>query len=438
MIRYRALGAVLYLLLAVATPARALEIQRVVSPGGIEAWLVEDHKIPVIAVEFSFAGGAGVDPAGKQGLAGLTAGLLDEGAGDLDSQAFAKALQDDAIDVSFSASPDTFDCGLKTLSEHQDAAFDLMALALTKPRFDADAIERVRDATLGEIKSELADPTKVARHAFYARVFPDHPYGRDGLGTLESVPGLTVDDLRGTVARMLTRDHLLVAVTGDITPERLGAALDRLFGGLPAEGAPVLVPEAVPAHAGETEVVARPIGQSIFLMGQQGLKRADPDWFPAYVMNYVLGGGGFSSRLTEEVREKRGLSYGVYSYLYPFDHAALIIGGGATVNAKAGETLALMKQEWARMAAGGLTEKELADAKTYLTGSFPLQFTSAAAIARTVLQVRHENLGIDYLKRRDALIEAVTLDDVARVAKRLLDPATLTTVVVGQPVGIGG
>ena len=425
------------LFLVAALPARALEVQRVVSPGGLEAWLVEDHKVPVVAVEFLFRGGSSVDPAGKPGLANLTAGLLDEGAGDLDSQAFAQRLQDDAITVSFSVTPDSFNGSLKTLTEHQDAAIELMALALTRPRFDAEAIERVRNAVIGEIRTQQADPSKVARRAFYARLFPDHPYGRDDQGTLESLPGLGADDLRGFVAHHLTRDRLLVAVTGDIAPGQLGEVLDRLFGSLPADGAAVEVPETTPAHAGETQVVARPIGQTIILMGQQGLKRADPDWFPAYVMNYVLGGGGFSSRLTEEVREKRGLSYGVYSYLYPYDHAALVIGGGATVNAKAGQALALMKQEWARMAAGGITAKELADAKTYLTGSFPLQFTSAAAIARTVLEVQREKLGLDYLQRRDSLIEAVTLDDVARVAKRLLDPAKLTTVVVGQPQGIG-
>ena len=419
-----------------AAPARALEIQRVISPGGVEAWLVEDHKVPVIAVEFSFTGGAAIDPAGKEGLANLTADLLDEGAGDLESQAYAKRLQDDAISVTFQTGSDEFRCGIKTLSEHQDAAWELMALALTRPRFDGEAVERVRAAVISDIRQSEADPTKVARNAFYARIFPGHPYGRDDSGSVDSVSRLTADDLRGYVAGSFRRDRLLVAVTGDITPDKLAPALDRLFGALPAAGPLTPVAETAPQHLGETLVVRRPMTQSILMLGEPGLKRADPDWFPAYVMNYVLGGGGFSSRLTEEVREKRGLTYGVYSYLYPYDHAALIVAGGSTKNAKAGEALALIKAEWARMAEGGITETELANAKTYLTGSFPLQLSSSTAIARLVLQVRHDALGIDYLNRRSGLINAVTLDDVKRVARRLLDPARFAVVVIGQPEGV--
>ncbi len=416
--------------------AEALEIQRVVSPGGIEAWLVEDHKVPVIAVEFSFAGGASADPADKSGLANLTSDLLDEGAGDLDSQAYAKRLQDDASSVLFQVGPDTLYGGLRTLSEHQDSAWELMALALARPRFDADAVERVRAAVISEIRQSDSDPSKVARKAFYAQIFAGHPYSRDELGSVDSVSRLTADDLRGYVAANFCRDRLLVSVTGDIAPSALAPALDRLFGALPTSCPPLVVAETEPQHSGETLVMRRPMTQSILLLGEPGVKRADPDWFPAYVMNYVLGGGGFSSRLTEEVREKRGLTYGVYSYLYPYDRAALIIVNGSTKNAKAGEALALIKSEWARMAAGGITEKELADAKTYLTGSFPLQFSSSSATARLVLQVRRDNLGIDYLNRRNGLIEAVTLADVARVAKRLLDPAKFTTLVLGQPEGV--
>ncbi|MEI8396902.1 MAG: pitrilysin family protein [Rhodospirillaceae bacterium] len=430
--RFQAVAALALIVGLFSVPAGAFEIQRVVSPGGIEAWLVEDHKIPVIAVDYLFEGGSSVEPAAKQGLANLTASLLDEGAGDLDSQAFSKKLQDDAIKLSFDAAPDTFNGGLKTLTAHRDSAFDLLALALAKPRFDAEAIERVGNSIIGEIREQQADPNKVLSRTFYAELFPDHPYGRDALGTLETVPQLSADDMRGYIARHLTRDHLQVAVTGDISPAELGPALDRMFGALPATGQTIDVPEVMPAHRGETKFIARPISQSIFHLGQPGLKRADPDWFPAYIMNYVLGGGGFSSRLTEEVREKRGLTYGVYSYLYPFRHAALLICGGATVNAKLDEALRLIRQEWARMAETGLTAEELENTKTYLTGSFPLQFTSAEAIARTVLQVRHDNLGIDYLNRRNALINAVTLEDVKRVAKRLLDPAALTTVIIGQ------
>ena len=431
-----ALGLLTSVFCSLTAPAFALDIERVVSPGGIEAWLVEDHTVPVISVEFSFAGGAAGDPAGKEGRANLAADLLDEGAGDLDAQAYAKRLQDNAITVRFEADSDDFKCGLRTLSEHADTAFDLMALALTRPRFDPEAVARIRAAVISDIRQGEADPTRVARNAFYAQVFPGHPYGRDDSGTVASVSGLATEDLRAVVADTFARDHLLVAVAGDIAPAKLAPALDRLFGALPAAGRVPATAEATPAHGGETLVVRRPMTQSILMLGQEGVKRADADWFPAYVMNYVLGGGAFSSRLTEEVRVKRGLTYGVYSYLYPYDHAALIVAGGSTKNTTAGEALALIKAEWARMAESGITDQELADAKTYLTGSFPLQLNSLPAIARLLLQVRHDGLGIDYLNRRSGLIEAVTREDVGRVAKRLLDPGKLAVVVVGAPEGL--
>lgn len=430
-------GFALLLLGLLALPARAaIDIERVVSPGGIEAWLVRDEKNPIIAVQFAFDGGTELDPAGKYGLATMVSALLDEGAGDLNSQAFQKRLEDNSVSLGFSAGRDGFFGSLTTLTETRDTAFDLLRLALTRPRFDADAVERMRSQLTASLKRSLSDPGYVSQLTFAETVFGDHPYAKPASGTLETLSAITRDDLKGFVAARLGRDRLKIAVAGDITAAELGKVLDRVFGGLPAKAAPFQVPEIVPKGAGAVIAAPRPIPQTLMLMGLPGIKRDDPDWFAATVLNYVLGGGGFSSRLMEEVREKRGLTYGVSSGLQAFDHAGLMVVSGSTSNDKAAQAIDLIRQILGDVGKAGITRKELDDAKTYLTGSFPLQFTSNRAIAGILLSVQRDGLGIDYLNRRNGLIEAVTLEDVQRVARRLLDPARLAIVLVGQPDGI--
>lgn len=420
----------------VATPAHAIDIQRVVSPGGIEAWLVRDDRTPIIAMEFAFDGGTVLDPEGKEGTASLMTDLLSEGAGPLDAAAFQERLADTAVGLGFSADRDGIFGNVRTLTENAAEAWELARLALTAPRFDADAVERARGQALAGLRRGLASPQTVAGQVFARTVFEGHPYGRPGRGTLETVPRITADDLRAVHKARLARDTLLVAVAGDITAEQLGPVLDRVFGDLPARATPFEVPPAVAKGAGEVVVVERPVPQSVVSMGHQGMRRDDPDWFAAQIMNHALGGGSFSSRLMQEIRVERGLTYGVSSGLSSWEQGALVSAGGSTANATTGTFVDLVKAEWRRMADGGPTAEELADAKAYLTGSFPLQFTSTGSIARIVLQVRRDELGIDYLNRRAALIEAVTPDDVRRVARTLLKPDAFLTVIVGRPEGV--
>lgn len=438
MVLLRRLALPLLLLIAAFAPVRAMDIERVVSPGGIEAWLVRDKMLPVLTLEFSFRGGIALDPAGKEGRALMAVNLLTEGAGDLDSQAFAAQLEDRAIGLDFNANYDSLTGSLKTLNEHRDVAIDLLRLAMTKPRFDKDDIERVRAATVAAIARDNENPDSIARRTWMSTAFPSHPYGRPFRGTKESVGALTEADLRAAVAQRLARDNLVVGAVGDITPEELGKVLDRAFGDLPAAAAPNDVPEVKPVGGGRTIVVRRPAPQSIIVFGEQGLKRDDPDWFAASLVNYVLGGGGFNSRLMEEVREKRGLTYGIYSALSPYDRAGLVMGSSSTENTRAGRALDVTREVWRRMHEEGPTEEELANAKRYLTGSFALQLDSTTSIARVLASVQYDRLGINYLNERDSLINRVTIEDARRIARRLFDPSTLLTVVVGQPEGISG
>jgi zinc protease len=424
---------VLLLAVAFAAPAGAVTVERVVSPGGIEAWLIEDHSNPIIDMETAFRGGSSAEPAAKAGLAYMTGALLDEGAGPYDSQAFQAKLDDLAIELSFDAGKDMMRGHLKTVTDNRDTAFELVRLAMTQPRFDKDAVERIRSQIQTILARERQSPETVADRAWYAAQFPGHPYGRSARGTPDTIKGLTVQDLRGWQKAHLARDNLIIAVVGDITPEALRPLLDATFGGLPARSAPVMVPEAAPAAPGTVTVIERDNPQSVALLGQPGIKRADPDWYAAYVMNYILGGGGFSSWLTEEVREKRGLAYSTYSYLIPYDHAGLVMAGVATENSRMGQSLDLIRQQWTRMRDEGPDEQTLADAKTYLIGSFPLMLESTTSTADLLVRIQRDNLGIDFLDRRNDFIRAVTLADIRRVAKRLLDPSALAVVVVGKP-----
>lgn len=416
-----------------ARAAMATDIQRVVSPGGIEAWLVEDHLNPIISLRLAFRGGSALDPKGKGGLATMVASLLDEGAGDLDSKTFQQTLSDNSITLRFEAGRDSFGGRVQALTEHRDLAFDLLRQAMTKPRFDAEPVERLRAQILAKLRHESEEADAIAGKTLMAALYPDHPYGRPSDGTQESVAAIQVADLRAFVKDRLGRDTLAIGVVGNITAQELAPLLDKTFGPLPAKAAPWQIPETAPKTDGRVIVVEKPVKQSSILFADKGIMRKNPDFYAAYVMNHILGGGGFTSRLYREVREKRGLAYSVYSYLHPLDRSAIYLGGAGTANARVSETLKVVADEWSRLAKDGVTEAELTAAKQYLTGSFPLRFTATERIASMLVGMQMEDLGMDYLEKRNGYISAVTREDVARVARNLLHPDDLTVVVVGEP-----
>ncbi|MGB8623989.1 MAG: pitrilysin family protein [Paracoccaceae bacterium] len=419
-----------------ALPGRAaVDVQEVTSPGGIHAWLVENHEIPFTALEIRFKGGASLDAPGKRGAINLMTGLLEEGAGEMDSRAFATARDALAASYSFDVGDDALAVSARFLTENRGQAVDLLHKALVDPRFDPDAIERVRAQVISIIRSDAKDPKKIAARRFDKLAFGDHPYGSSLNGTEDSVAALTRADIVEAKNRVMARDRLYVSAVGDISAEELGKLLDKLFDGLPETGAPM--PGKAEYHLdGGVTVVPFDTPQSAVVFGEPGIAREDPDFFAAYVLNSVLGSGGFTSRLMKEVREKRGLTYGVYSYLYPMDHAALIMGQVASANSKVAEAIDVIRQEWAKAAADGITADELDAVKTYLTGAYPLRFDGNAPIANIMVGMQLEGLGTDYIATRNDRINAVTLEDVNRVAKRLLDADNLHFVVVGQPEGL--
>jgi zinc protease len=422
-------------LLTFTAPASATTIERVVSPGGIEAWLVHEPAIPLIAMDFAFTGGAVQDPAGKAGTAPLVASLLDDGVGDFDSKTFHDRLERKAIELSFSADRETLRGSMRTLTENRDEAFEDLRLSLTAPRFDASDVELNRAQILSNLRRATTSPNDIANRRWWETAFPGHPYGRSINGTVESVPTITIDDLKSYTQRVLARDNLKVAIVGDIDADAAKAMLDRVFGSLPAKAQLAPIAAVSPQGLGRRIVVSLDVPQAVVEFGGAGIARKDPDFMAAYIVNHILGGGSFSSRLYQEVREKRGLAYSVSDSLLWLDHAAVFIGATATRGDRAGETLDLIQKEIHKFAEDGPTADELVKAKSYLNSSFALNLDTSSKVASLLVQLQIDDLGIDYISRRQQMIAAVTLDDAKRVARRLLDGGLLVTVV-GKPEGV--
>ncbi|HKS84083.1 MAG TPA: pitrilysin family protein [Pseudolabrys sp.] len=435
MIRLVSILCCLTALFAGVQGASAMTIEKIVSPSGIEAWLVREKAVPLVSLNYAFRGGASQDEGDKSGTANLVADLLDEGAGDLDSRAYHERLENHAIELSFQVGRDYFHGSLRALNEHRDEAFDLLRLALTQPRFDAEAVSRVREQELALLRRDTTNPNDLANRSWWHTAFPGHPYGRETKGALETVPRITVDDLRNYVRRVFARNELKVSIVGDIDARTAGALIDRAFAGLPAKNDLKPVPKASPSGLGRRIVINVDVPQAVVTFGGQGIARHDPQFMAAYIVNHILGGGSFSSRLYREVREKRGLAYGVSDSLVWFRSAAVVLGGTATRADRTADALNVIEHEIKRMAQDGPTPDELAAAKSFLKGSYALTLDTSSKIAAQLTQIQIDNLGIDYIQRRGALIDGVTIDDAKAAARRLYGGNMLVTVA-GRPKGL--
>ena len=410
-------------------------INEITSPGGIKAWYINEPSVPFTARELMFIGGTAIDPAGKAGAANLMTGLLEEGAGDMDAQGFAIAQEALAAQFKFNVYDETLTVSARFLSENRDQAVDLLKTALTQPRFDQDAIDRVRGQVLSIIASKETDPNAIAGRNFYQIAFGTHPYAWSQDGTNTTVQALTRDDMVATHDRLLTRNNLVVSAVGDITGGELAALLDHLLGDLPVGDTP-RVPPVTPALTGGQTVVDFPVPQSVALFGHAGIAHDHPDYAAAYVLNVILGGRGYESRLTAELRENRGLTYGVGTFLVNKDQADMIMGSVASANDRMAEAVGLIKDIWRDTAENGVSAAELDAAKLYITGSYALRFDGNGPIAGILGGMQRHGYDRDYIHTRNERINAVTLDDINRVAASLLRVDDLHFVIVGQPTGL--
>lgn len=416
----------------ISAPARAATIQEVTSPSGIKAWLVEDYTVPIVAMNVAFRGGSAQDPAGKEGLANLMSGLLDEGAGDLDSRAFQAKLEDLSIDLSFDAGSDAFYGSLRTLSTNEDESFELFRKAVNEPRFDAEPVTRIRGQVLANLRLGETNPNEIIGRLWSATLFGDHPYARPTEGAVDSVAAISADDLKAFHRRTMARDNLYIVIVGAIDAAKTAAAIERMFARLPAKAELTPVAETAPATGLKAHATLS-VPQTAIRIGGPGLKRDDPDFIPAYVADEILGGGVFSSRLYKAVREDRGLAYSVGTGLVPFDHSGAFVAATSVDAANSDTAVKIMLDEIKRFGTEGPTEEELASTKDYLVGNFALRFDSSQKIARNLLSFQLDGLGIDYIEKRNALIRAVTLDDLKRVSQRLWSgPLSVVTVGPGE------
>jgi zinc protease len=417
-----------------STPSQAAaKIQHLISPGGIEAWFVQDATVPLIAMEYAFGGGATQDPADKPGVGNLVADLLDEGSGDLNSETFHERLDRRAIELSFSSTRDYFRGSLRMLKDNKDEAFDLLRMSLTSPHFDQIDVERIRSQVISGLRRDSSNPTALATRKFLEVAFGDHPYGRWSEGTLESVPKIDVADLRDYVRRVLVRDTLKIAVVGDVDADTLGKLLDHTFGALPAKASLTPVADVEAAKPPQRVFIPLDVPQTVVMFGGPGIRRHDPNFMAGYVVNHILGGGGLSSRLYREVREKRGLAYSVYESLVWMDHSAVFVGSTGTRADRAGETIDAVDKEIRLMAEDGPSQQELDEAKSYLKGSQMLALDTSSKLASALLQYQLDQLPIDYIEKRNAIVDAVTLDDAKKASRKLWGQGLLTVVVGREP-----
>lgn len=416
----------------VARGSSLADVQVVTSPGGITAWLVSESFVPMVAMEVAWKGGTYAEPAGKDGAGWVLAYMMNEGAGDLDTTAYGARMQDLSMSFACGVWGDWTTCGMSTLKDTANESFEMMRMAFSDLRLDEEPLQRAKREMTVNIDRGKSNPRNVASIAMNDAMIPGHPYARNP--TAETVGAVTQADVKRLMQTLMTRDRLMVVVVGDITADELKPRLDEVFGSLPATSALPEIPDAVARPAPVDPIVKQlPQPQTLVLFSGPGVRRDDPDFFAAYMLNYILGGGGFSSRLVDDIREQRGLTYGIGTGLSIQPHYWRWTGSVSTMNDKAEEVVGLVRENIERLGRDGPTEKELEDARAYITGAFPLAFDSNAKIAKNLLGFWQDGQDAEYVLRRNSYFEAVTLDDLKRVAAKYMKAADFTFVMVGQP-----
>jgi len=419
----------LVLLLATPLTHAAVKIEHWVAPSGARVYFVETRTLPIIDVQVDFAAGAARDPVDRAGLAQLTRGLMDLGAGDMDESAIAERLADLGARLGGGADTDRASVSLRTLADadKRAAAFEIMRQVIAEPRFPDEVFERERARTLAALREALTRPETIASRAFWSGLYGTHPYGSQP--TAESLSAISVDDLRSFHATHYVARAAAVTIVGALSRREAEALAQQLTAALPAgEKLPATAEVSLPKFA---EVhLPHPAAQAHIHLGLPALKRGDPDFYALIVGNYTLGGGGFVSRLMKEVRDKRGFAYSVYSYFAPMQVAGPFQIGLQTKRAQAGDALKVTREVLQQFLAEGPSEAELAAAKANIVGSFPLRLDSNRKILDNVATIGFFSMPLDYLDTYAEKVRQVTAADVRAAFARHVRPENLVTVVV--------
>lgn len=408
------------------------EIQRWETPNGAEVLFLPAPSIPIVDVRVMFDAGSGHD-GGRSGLASLTAAMLTEGAAGLDADAIAERVESVGAELDTGADRDSTYASLRALTEPAvlEVAVDTLAKVLAAPTFDPDEFARVRENRLTGLRLAEQDPGDVGQRALYRAIFGDHPYAADPSGTAETVSALEVDDLRRFHGRFYGARNATLAIVGAVDRAQAEVLANRITAELPSAGPAPPLPPVAELKQASLERIAFPSSQTHVYLGQPGMRRGDPDYFPLYVGNHILGGSGLVSLLMEEVREERGLSYSVYSYFIPLARRGPFLMGLQTKNAQADAATEVMLETLRRFVAEGPTEDELSAAVKNITGGFPLRIAGNSNLVRYLAVIGFYGLPLDYLDRFPERIRAVTAEQIRDAFRSRIDPERLALIMVG-------
>lgn len=411
-----------------------LPVQEVVSPKErVKAYLLTDKTNPIISLNFSFKNaGYASDDENEQGIAQMAAALLAEGAGKFSAQELKEELETRAVKIGFSAGKDDFSGALLTTKANAGKAAEYLHLMLTEPRFETADIERVKAQMLEALKRQQEHPARALERAFAEELYGRHPYARNPLGRAADISRISAADLRRFVKDNFSRGNLLAGIAGDVDEREAGEMLDAVFGGLPEAGRINFVREAEINFDGRRRQVQRQSGQNMVLKALPGVSRNHQDFYPLFMANYIWGGAGLTSRLSQEIREKEGLTYGVYSYLSIDDKAPLLVVSFAATKDNFAKADNLLAAETERLREKGVSAAELDAAKNYLTASYNLRFASIENISEILTAMQKYNLGLDFLQKRNDYIANVTPEQVNAAAGKYFDENKMVSVEIGQ------
>jgi len=424
----RLLTAVVILLISQVTLA-GVKIEHWISPSGARVYFVESRVLPMLDIQVDFAAGSMFDPTGKSGLAALTRGTLDLGAGKFDETAIAEQMADIGANLGGGADTDRASVALRTLSarDKREPALEILKNVLHAPRFDSAIFEREKTRTIAGLKEAMTRPDSIGGKAFWAAMYPNHPYGRQA--TPESIAALSRDDLTAFYARYYSAANASITLVGDLSRNDAEKIAESIAAGLP-KGEPATLPAAPEKPKKSLIQLAHPASQAHVFIGLPAIERGNPDYFPLVVGNYSLGGGGFVSRLMKEVRDKRGYAYSVYSYFAPMRQTGPFQIGLQTKRSQAKDAIKVTRDVLDGFLKDGPTEDELSAAKANLTGSFPLRLDSNKKLLENVAVIGFYGLPLDYLDQYQARVQAVTVDQIKAAFARHVRPENLITVTV--------
>ena len=412
----------------------SVPVVEIISPKhGIKAYLLEDNTNPIISMNFLFTqAGYALDDNGQEGISKLTAAIIAEAAGEFDSQEFKEILEDHAISINYKVDVDDFSGSLLTTKQFSSLAFDLLKQTLLKTRIDYKDLKRIKKQIYALLKAQTENPNQQLSLLANKELFPNHPYGKNPLGKKQDIKKISSGDIKKFITSKLGQNNLIVGIAGDITVDEAQKMLDEIFGSLPIVDTNNEIQPVSPYLASGFVHNNQNLPQNIAFIGANAAKRLSKDFYPLYIANHILGGSGLNSRLNQAARAKEGLTYGIYTGLYIPTKTSMIIGGFSTTAENFNRVEEILIDQWCKLGKEGVSSEELNIAKNYLLNSYNLRFADITNISEMLVYMQKENLGIDFLQKRNTYISDVTLEQVNQAAAKYFNSQNLRLISIGK------